>query len=234
MYRSPYRVGLFFLIALGTNGCFRSTLEKQSSEGNLADAACDSRHAITFPFSLLIPSGIRIGYDMRNYIASREFGMFDSSRQPEIVFDEIYYQAIEYTHGDLPSALLAAAFGSIEHEYIPFDLFGKELDFPLTNESHARFIVRWSHLPEHLYHIPEGDRDKIQHFFASAWLKSTLGMDWLVKLAGKGVEVGESLLLIGGFEDPRDLHANEDGIRFGTEAEGNINLSPSAALTPNP
>jgi len=237
MHRLSY---LLALVTLALIGCAQRTIYNQrtfyksSSAMKLEQAAIDARHSISFPFSLLVPQGIRVGYDMREYIASREFGEFDSSVQPEIVFDEIYYQAVEYSHGDLPSALLAAAFGSIEHEYIPFDFFGKEFDFPLTNESHSRFILRWSHLPEHLYRIPEGDRDKIQHFFGSAWLKSILGMEWLVRLAGKGVEVGESLLLVGGFEDPRDLHSNIDGTRFGTRAEGDLNCSPSSGLTPNP
>ena len=224
----------FALITLALNSCSEGTIQTSSLAMRLGKAADQARNSFPLPFSLLIPNGIRLGYDMREYIASTEFGEFDSTMQPEIVFDEIYCQAVEYAHGDMPTAFLAAAFGSIEHEYIPFDLLGMELDLPLTNESHKRFITRWSHLPEHLYHTSEGDRDKIQHFFASAWLKSTLGMDWLVRLAGKGVEVGESLFLIGGFEDPRDIHANNDGVRFGTKAEGDLDRSPSSELTPNP
>src|ERR1017187_974621 len=202
------------LIALVCIGCSHQTQHKPSSSMRLERAAREACNSIQFPFSLLVPQSIRIGYDMREYIASPEFGEFDSIMSAEIGFDEIYYQAAEYAHGDLSVALLAAAWGSIEHESIPFDFFGKELDFPLTNESHERFMLRRSHLPQHLYHIPEGDEDKIQHFFASAWLKSTLGMDWLVRLAGKGVEVGEDLLTVGGFQDPRDIHANNDGLRF--------------------
>jgi len=221
-------------VALASNGCSQSNIEKPSPALKLEQAARDARHSIQFPFSLLVPQTIRLGYDMREYIASPEFGEYDSIAPPEIVFDEIYGQAVEYAHGDLPVAFFAAAYGSIEHESIPFQFFGKEFDFSLTNESHALFLLRRSHLPRHLYHTPEGDEDKIQHFFASAWLKSTLGMDWLVRLAGRGVEVGEKLLTVGGFEDPRDIHANNDGLRFGAKAEGQINRLPSAGLTPNP
>jgi hypothetical protein len=193
-----------------------------------------SEHSILLPFSLLIPTGLREGYDMRDFIASPEFAAFDSSNAPEVVFDEIYYSALEYAHGNLGEALLSAAFGSIEHEYIPIAFFGSEIRIPLTSEDHQRFVVRWSHIPSHLYHTTEVDRDKLQHFFASAWLKESLGMDWLARVAGKMVEVGESLFVVGGSEDPRDLHANHDGIHFAIEASGNLGYPPSKALTPNP
>jgi hypothetical protein len=192
------------------------------------------RHSISFPISLLIPEGIRVGYDMRDYIASPEFGAFDSIAPPEQVFDEIYFESLALTHGDLSEALLAASFGSFEHEYIPLDFFGAEVDLPLTSETHARFLLRVSHLPEHLYHIPEGDRDKLQHFFASAWLKSLLGMDWLVRLAGEGVEAGEGAFVIGDSRDPRDVHANGDGLKFEMRTEQSPDTRPSKSLTPNP
>jgi len=200
----------------------------------LDPASRDPRHTIPLPFSLLIPKGIRLGYDMRNYIASPEFGAFDSSVSAETAFDEIYFEALELAHGDVSSALLAAAFGSFEHEFIPLDIIGIRIDLPLTSEMHARFERRWSHLPAYLYHTRELDRDKLQHFFASAWLKSMLGMDWLVRLAGEAVEVGEKLFVVDGFIDPRDLHANADGIRFALRAESRLDARPSRSLTANP
>jgi hypothetical protein len=203
------------------------------AKNNLYDARRIAKHNIPLPFSLLVPRGIREGYDVRAFIASPEFGVFDSTNRPEVVFDEIYFTAVEYAHGNISDALLAASFGSFEHEYIPVAFFGSEIHVPLTGESHARFVTRQSHLPEHLYHTSEDDRDKLQHFFASGWLKESLGMDWLAKLAGKMVEVGENMFLVGGFEDPRDLHANEDGIHFAAGA-GYIFRRPSEALTPNP
>ncbi len=211
-----------------------------SIQRHLAKASSESHNSIPFPFSLLLPEGIRIGYDLRDYIASPAFGAFDSSMPAERVFDEIYFEAMARAHGDIASGLLAAAFGSFEHESIPFDFFGLELDLPLTSEDHARFLKRQSHLPAHLYRIPEEDRDKLQHFFSSAWLKSIVGMDWLVELAGRAVEVGEDLFLVGGFQDPRDIHANEDGLHFAIRASGtsdsctDSDARPSVSLTPNP
>jgi hypothetical protein len=193
-----------------------------------------ARHSIPFPFSLIVPEGIRLGYDMRDYIASQEFAAFDSSVSPEDAFDEIYFEAVTMAHGDLPVAFLAASFGSFEHEYIPLNFFGAELDVPLTSENHSRFLTRVSHLPTHLYHTPEDDRDKLQHFFASGWLKSILGMDWLVRLAGEGVEEGETLFVVGDSRDPRDIHANGDGLQFELQAEHSLEQAPSKNITKNP
>ncbi len=211
-----------------------SLLAQRRQERELQAADRDARNAVPFPISLFLPSGISLGYEMRAYIRSDEFGAFDSSSRPEDVLDEIYNESLELGNGDLSTALFAAAFGTFEHEFIPLTFFGSELDLPLTSEDHAHFERRISHLPEHLYHIPEGDRDKLQHFFSSAWLKSIVGMDWLVNLAGNGVELGESLFVVGGSKDPRDVHANADGRNFEIQAECSPQFSPATSLTPNP
>jgi hypothetical protein len=141
---------------------------------------------------------------------------------------------MDYTHGDLESALFASMLGTIEHEILPLHVIGIHISLPLTTESSSRFALRVSHLPEHLYHTTEGDRDKIQHFFGNAWIKQVAGMDWLAQVAGWLVEKGEGLFVDGSDDDPRDLHADYDGIRFSTEATVNSNSPPSHYLTPNP
>ncbi len=220
--------------ALLSSCSIATSVDRDSGTSPLLGEDREARHSILFPFSLFVPEGIRLGSDMRDFIESPEFGRFDSSAPPEAVFNEIYFEALTLAHGNLADGLLAASFGSFEHEFIPLTFFGAEINLPLTTASHSRFLLRVSHLPEHLYHIPEGDRDKIQHFFASAWLKSIFGMDWLVHLAGEGVEEGESLFVIGDARDPRDIHANGDGLRFELQAEKSIEHHPSASLTPNP
>jgi hypothetical protein len=95
---------------------------------------------------------------------------------------------------------------------------GTTIDVPLSTESHTAFAMRVSHLPTHLYGIAELDRDKLQHFFGSAWMKHAFGMTWFARLAGSLVETGEKLFVIEGAADPRDILADEDGIRFGVIA----------------
>jgi hypothetical protein len=200
----------------------------------LQQAAERGRGTIPFPLSVLMPSSISDGIDLRSYIASPEFGAFSRSSSPEISFDEIYHTAVDYAHGDVESALLAATIGTMEHEHLPFSIFGLHVDVPLTSESHARFQERVSHLPDSIYHTHEGDRDKLQHFFASAWLKQVVGMNAVVRFAAWLVEKGESLLLSEGDDDPRDLRADYDGIRFGVRSTADHSRPPSRDLTPNP
>lgn len=220
------KMGCAFVLVMVFHQCYGQT--------HLDIASRKARDAVPFPISLILPEGIRIGYEMRSYIASPAFGAFDSSVTPERAFNEIYLEALELAHGDVSNAELGASIGSFEHEFIPLNLLGIRIDLPLTSESHSAFERRWSHLPAYLYHTHELDRDKLQHFFASAWLKSTLGMDWLVNLAGHAVEEGENLFVEGGFIDPRDLHANVDGRGFAVRTSENPAALPSHSLTPNP
>jgi len=203
------------------------------SSADLISAARSAKGTIPFPISLLVPAPVVAGIDLRSFIASPEFGAFNRSSTQEASFDEIYFTALDYSHGDAQSALLAATIGTMEHEHLPFSIFGLHFDVPITSESHARFMERVSHLPDSIYHSSESDRDKIQHFFASAWLKQVLGMDAVVIFAAWLIEKGEGLLLSGGDDDPRDLHADYDGIRFGTRATGKCDYPPSRELTPN-
>ena len=205
----------------------------------LSVAARGARGSVPFPFSLVVPADMVAGLDLRRYVESPEFGMFDSSHRPEIVFDEIYYTALDYTHGDSQAAMLASMIATTEHEAIPFHLFGIHITIPLTTESRSRFASRVSHLPTHLYHTPEDDRDKLQHFFGSAWIRRVFGIDWIANAIGSLIETGEGLFVEESDDDPRDLHADRDGIRFSTnEAAGLDDRSswspPSKSLTRNP
>ena len=225
---------LLVALAASVSSCAVSSPVSNTGTASLSVADREARNSFPLPFSLFVPEGIRLGSDMRDFIESNAFGTFDSIAPPEAALDEIYFEEITMAHGNLSDGLLAAAFGSFDHEYIPLTFFGAVVDLPLTGEDHSRYLLRVSHLPAHLYHTPEGDRDKLQHFFASAWLKSIFGMDWLVHLAGEAVEEGESLFVIGDRRDPRDIHANGDGVRFEMQAEKNLKHIPSASLTPNP
>jgi hypothetical protein len=196
-----------------------------------AQNATIAERAVPFYVRLLIPSVATDAYALRGYLVTNDLSDSASARES---MDEIYDDALELTHGSVTDALFVSLLGSLEHESIPLDVFGRTIAIPLSTESHAAFKERVSHLPRHIYGIAEDDRDKLQHFFASAWVKRATGMTWLAALAGNLVEAGEKLFSIEGSLDPRDVHANHDGIHFGAVAAGSLQLSPSAFLTPNP
>jgi hypothetical protein len=187
--------------------------------------------AVPFYVRFILPSVVTDSYDLRHWLVQNDLS--DSTEARENM-DDIYMNAVQLTHGDVTNALLVATVGTMEHESIPLHIAGGTLHIPLTTESPADFEERTAHLPQHVYSVPEDDRDKLQHLFASAWVKRATGMTWLAALAGYLVEAGENAFLIEGAEDRRDLHADRDGIRFGASADPTGSFLPSDAITPNP
>jgi hypothetical protein len=190
---------------------------------------------LMFLAAFFTPSGYVEGYKLREYILSDEYPVVAKELSAKEQIDDIYITALEYSNGNKKSALLASTLGVLEHRTIPLRLpLNGELDLPLTFETEKDFNARVSRLPSELYLPGRDDRDKSQHFFLSAYLKSVLNMSWLVKLFGNAVETGEELFVIGGANDERDKHANRDGIRFATkDAPCDVSL-PSEYLTANP
>jgi hypothetical protein len=127
--------------------------------------------------------------------------------------DMIYLRAMNEAGGDIGAALFASLIATFEHRKIPFT-FG--LSLPLTLESDASFTRRVDRLPRRLFaDRPEGDdRDKLQHFFASAWLAWGLDNGEIADVIGLAVEAGEHAFIAGGANDRRDVRANRLGHLF--------------------
>jgi hypothetical protein len=175
----------------------------------------------------IVPHGVREGYEVRQFII--EHGDDLSRLPPQQAMDEIYLHALRETNGDKGAAYLATLIAVLEHRNIPISGIGIEL--PLTLESDSIFRERVGHLPKNIYGQGHDDRDKLQHFFANAWLKKELGMEWLVLLIGELIEVGEDAVVEGGVYDERDKTANRDGIRFGIKSADSLSAVPSNYLS---
>lgn len=186
--------------------------------------------------SLLLPKGIAEGIVLRSYIRSNSWKDYIQSHTPRESLDEIYFVADELCHStNKQRPLFATCIAVLDHKTIPIKLpFGLSISLPLTLESAADYSARVSQLPQHIYIRENPDVDKLQHFFFSAFFESVLKMNWLVRLLGEAVEIGEDLFVIGGVNDPRDKHANNDGISFGEHGDDLPLVAPSTYLTPNP
>jgi hypothetical protein len=182
-----------------------------------------------------LPKGIAEGVALRSYLRSSAWDEFRKSHSDPESFDEIFEDANELCYDNRTAAILASSIAVLEHKTIPLKLFfGITLQIPLTMESQQDFDTRVSKLPEYIYDPKIPDRDKLQHFFFSAYFMQVLKMNSLVKLLGDGVEIGEDLFIVGGVDDPRDRHANSDGRRFGTGCGAEMVPAPSFFLTANP
>ncbi len=191
-------------------------------------------HRAFTPSYLLLPLAIRNGYELRDFVSSKAFKNFRASHSEREAVDEIWFEALTITHGNFARAAFAATIASSEHETIPLSILGMRITIPFTSETHEAFESRRAILPSYVYLDSVADTDKLQHFFASAWLKDALGMHWLASLGGKLVEIVESLLVVGGVEDPRDIHADEDGVRFSEGEDEELQSLPQDYFSPNP
>ncbi|MDB5033368.1 MAG: hypothetical protein JWQ98_609 [Chlorobi bacterium] len=161
---------------------------------------------------LFVPTGLRVGYQTREWVRD-SLPPAGDSLDDLARMDMIYMRSIGEAGGDLQLALFGSLIASFEHKTIPFT-FG--LHLPLTLEPEAGFNKRVARLPDRIFlDQPRGnDRDKLQHFFASAWLAWTFDNDGTADLIGIGIEEGEELFIRGGANDPRDVRANRLGQLF--------------------
>jgi hypothetical protein len=176
-----------------------------------------SKTPLMFFGALFTPKGYIEGYQLRDLIHSDIYieetvGMTDREK-----LDYIYDEAYILSRGDFQAAQLASAVAMLEHRTVEIKLlFGTSITLPLTFEPEESFTKRVDRLPSRIYNDSTEDKDKIQHFFLSAYLKRTLGMNSFVRLLGSFVEAGEEVFIVGGMNDERDMQANEDGIHFAT------------------
>ncbi|MEP7235394.1 MAG: hypothetical protein ABI778_08875 [Ignavibacteriota bacterium] len=184
---------------------------------------------------IFFPKGIAEGIALRSYLRSGAWKEYRATHSDRGAMNEIFRNANLLCNDYRRASLLASGLGVFDHRTIPLKLFpGVVLAVPLTLESESDFNERTSNLPEHVYSRRISDRDKLQHFFISAFLSRTLKMNWLVSLLGNAVEVGEDLFIVGGSNDDRDRHANKDGRAFGSQIDAEPLPAPSSSLSRNP
>lgn len=161
------------------------------------------------PLELLLPEAVRAGYLTRAWV--RDSLPPASDTLDDLTrMDLLYLRALGEAQGDIEIALFASLIASFEHRTIPFT-FGIEL--PLTLEPDEKFDRRVAALPRRLFldHPDGDDKDKLQHFFASAWLAWSADNSSFADLMGLGVESGEAFFIRGGADDHRDVRANRLG-----------------------
>lgn len=133
-------------------------------------------------------------------------------------------------------ALLIAFLSTIDHRNVGFrvPLLGPILWLPLSGEFQEEFEERVRAMPAHIF--PDspaeeaGDRDKLQHFFGSAFLAYVFGGSDPAERVGEFIEWGEDAFVVDGVYDLRDTEANERGRRFAARLREDREALPSADL----
>jgi hypothetical protein len=114
---------------------------------------------------------------------------------------------------------------------IQIPLINSTIDFPLTSADEETFLEKNENLPRYLFFdTPQnsyGDKDKLAHFFGSAFLSYESHLFDMGKLIGYFVEAFEENFKVQSSVDIRDLDVNDYGRLFGKLLQENKNLLPS-------
>jgi hypothetical protein len=188
---------------------------------------------LTLLSPLIIPKVLQDCCLLKEYVRSEELARAREAHGDLYAVDCVFDRAMRLCWNNVSEALLLSAFALMDHRRVGvrLPLIGAILWFPLTSEFDGEFRERVDALPSRLYaDTPPGsggDRDKLQHFFGSAFLtvltESAEGADRV----GLFIEWGEDQFIVGGVNDERDVRANRQGERFGLRLLSDPDARPS-------
>ncbi len=171
---------------------------------------------------------------LREFIRSDDFKKFKEKFGDKSAVDLIYKKALVLCDYNIADALLISGLATLDHRKINFKipLLGFKIPIFLTSETEKNFKKRLENLPAYVFSDTLNDRDKLQHFFLSAYLSYLNGgaktADKIGILIEEGEKIGLSLV-----RDERDILANRCGQDFGLSLHKNPFALPSRFLNHN-
>jgi hypothetical protein len=149
--------------------------------------------------------------------------------------DAIFDRAVRLCWNNRGLALLLSCMATMDHRRVgvQLPLIGSLVWLPLTSEFEDEFQERVDRLPCKIYPDtgPGGcDRDKLQHFFGSAFLAFTTESREAAQRVGDFVEWGEERFVVDGAAEALDIRANHQGQMFGLALLNDPGCRPSAFL----
>ncbi len=173
---------------------------------------------------------------LSEFIASDYFRNLKKSTGDLQLADTIFNRAVYYRNGDYSEALLSLTLAVVPYKKVPIQipLIKTIVQYPLTSANDSVFLLKNENLPKDLFFdSPQnsfGDKDKLAHFFGSAFLAYNSSIFDLGDLIGYFVEVFEEEFKVQSVIDNRDLMANKFGYIFGTYLKTDKRIQPSNAF----
>ena len=174
--------------------------------------------------------------NISSYIASDDFKILKTEIGDLASTDSIYQFALNECNNNYSDALLCLMLATVPYREVPIQIpiINSIVYYPLVSADEETFIKKNDQLPTHLfYDSPNnkyGDKDKLAHFFGSAFLSYESNFFDLGKLIGYFVEAFEESFKIQSSIDPRDLDVNYYGRFFGETLKENKQFLPSQIL----
>jgi hypothetical protein len=180
---------------------------------------------------LLFPRELSLAYDLRALIAAQQ-PLKPRSREGDLRrLDAIFIRAVYLAEGDPFLALFALSIATLPYHTFParVPLLDLGIIVPVSTESYDAYSRRMENLPGLLFtDSPSSlDRDKLPHFFGSAWLQCVSRNPDLVTLVGEMLELGEEVFKLEGSRDERDILVNRLGIDFAIALQQHQQVLPS-------
>ncbi len=170
---------------------------------------------------------------MSEYIASEKLAEIRINVGDVAATDSIFIEALKFTEYDYGNALLTLMLATVPYNEVPIQvpIINSIFYYPLTSADEEIFFRKNENLPRYLFFdTPQnnyGDKDKLAHFFGSAFLSYESSIFDLGKLIGYFVEAFEESFKVQSSVDLRDLDVNEYGRLFGNLLKENKDLLPS-------
>lgn len=171
--------------------------------------------------------------NISDYIASDHFNQIRINYGDLIATDSIFTYAVKLTNYDYGDALLALMLATVPYREVPIQipLIKIMVNYPLVSADEKTFLKKNENLPAHLFlDSPSdkfGDKDKLAHYFGSAFLSYESNIFDLGKLIGYFVEAFEESFKVQSSIDMRDIDVNYYGRLFGNLLKENKDLLPS-------
>jgi len=210
--------------------------EKPSPDGltwNFDEGEKETFSLLKFLGNAVTPDLVKDTRRIRTYVRDERFAILLKRCGEMRAIDAIYLKALKIAEHSVGRALFLSLVATLEHRDVDLKvpIIGS-VGLPLTFEEDSTFNARMKNLPSKIYADtpPEGDRDKLQHFFGSAYIAYASESREFARTSGDLVEWGEAKFVVGGVDDDRDRRANSQGERFGHELLTVKNLLPSDYL----
>ncbi len=218
-----FLAALFFVIVTGTG---TRTVYAQSL----------SEEIWTSVRNFFLPSVVVRTYDLRAFIVQLPPLPVSAEAHRERI-NIIWDHAVFLADGNIDEALFAAAAATLPYHSFPayLPLLGWVIRVPVSTESEEEFRKRLMNLPSRLYDNGKdgSDRDKLPHFFGSAWLQYRFHSEFLTAASGEMIEMGEKFFKLEGAYDERDIDANARGRAFGAALLNGESRRPSEYFQDN-
>lgn len=183
-----------------------------------------------FPQQSTLSKGVNY---LSEFIASDYFVELKENNSDLALVDSVYKRALVFTKKNFGEALLDLTFATVPYKEVPIEIpiIKTIINYPLISHNDSVFHLKNRNLPKDLFFdTPQndfGDKDKLAHFFGSAYVSYYSNIFDLGRLIGYFVEVFEEDFKVQSAIDERDLIVDDLGILFGKVLKNNKQILPS-------